>query len=232
MKKVREIIALLLFVSVVLSFFACRDPHLTLKESNTTYEGVTLTIIGVDYLEDHISLRTELSNETDHEVIYGAEYFVERNVGGDWISCANRDIAFIEIAYVLPKSSTQSKAYSLRGFDVTNDGTYRLRITCYVHEPGEVRHCSLTAIFGVEGGRTIAGYHELTYNIGTEFYEKPKSYYKAEEVVTIKIKRIANEEFTLYLNGEALERDEVNSSAYWQYTFVMPHAPARLTSDN
>ena len=224
-------ISLTLLFALLITLSACRDPFIKSGSFETTYDGVTLEVKNIDYTGEYIQLDCEWRNLTLNEVTYAAEYTVERFDGEDWINCMNADISFIEIAYVLAPLSTQDKSYSMRYVDISKNGTYRIRTACFVRELDDsVTRCTLFATFTVENERTAFGYHKLDYHlVGTGFVDDPKPYYKEGETVTLKIYKIMDVDFSLFVNSVELE-SELEGDDYWQYSFIMPSGPVVISS--
>ena len=206
---------------------SCRDPYIDLLDSRSTYDGISLTVKSIDYTDEGIKLNTVWSNTTSFEAVYGVEYTVERYVDGDWINSMKSDVAFIEIACILSPNSENEMTYSLTHADISKEGTYRIRTSCYVHDKDEVSFCSLAANFTVDNELTFAGYHKLNYKIDGHLYEDLRPYYKAGERVSVKIAKMTDLGFDMYLNGEKLEYEK-EAFEYWEYSFIMPNAPAFL----
>ena len=229
MKRIYRItLCLLLVAASVISFTACRDPYIESGSGYTSYDGVTLEIKSIDYSGEYIKLNTEWKNTTLHEVIYGAAYTVERYVDGDWISSMRADVSFIEIAYVLSPLGSQDKSYTLQFADISKEGTYRIKTSCHVHDGDEVTYVTLYATFNVDNEYTVASYHKLDYELKGFLYEDLKPYYKAGEKVTVKIGKVYDLGFDLYLDGEELVMESWDGD-YWQYSFIMPDHPVKLT---
>jgi len=228
MRKIKRILLCLLTVVIMLSALSsCRDPYIGLLDSRSTYNGISLTVNSIDYTEDGIKLNTVWANTTSHEAVYGVEYTVERYVDGDWINSMRSDVAFIEIACILSPNSNNEMTYSLSHADISREGTYRIRTSCYVHDKDEVIFCSLAANFTVDNERTAFGYHKLNYRIEGNLYEDLRPYYKAGERVSVKIAKMTDLGFDMYLNGEKLKYEK-EAFEYWEYSFIMPDAPAFL----
>ena len=220
---------MLIFTSVI-ALSSCKDPYIELKDGKTTYEGISLKIESIDYSGDCIKLDAMWINDTPYDVVYGLEYSIEYYVDGDWINSMKSDIAVIEIACVLSPYSKNKQTYSLRPADISKDGQYRIRTTGYVQKTDEVASCLLTANFKVENELTLAGYHKLDYELGTWLYEDLRPYYKAGEKVIVKIGKAYDIGFDLYLDGEELVMESWDGD-YWQYSFIMPDHPVRLTCE-
>lgn len=222
------IFCLLLVLSGILSLSACRDPYLQPGSGETTYKGVNLRVTGIDYSGEYIKLNTVWQNTTIREVTYGAYYVIERYDDGEWINCMRSDIDFIEIAYVLSPLGNREMTYSLEYADISKEGTYRVRSDCYVHNNDEIISCSLYSTFTIDNKFTLAGYHKLDYELRSFLYEDLKPYYKEGETVIVKIGKVYDLGFDLYLDGEELVMESWDGD-YWQYSFVMPNHPVRLT---
>ena len=226
----RILICILLIFTSVIALSSCKDPYIELKDGKTTYEGISLKIESIDYSGDYVKLNAKLVNNTLYEVTYGAEYVIERYVDGDWINSMRADVSFIEIAYVLSPLSTNEKSYSLQFADITKEGQYRIKVICHVYENDKPVYTTLTANFKVENELTLAGYHKLDYELGTWLYEDLRPYYKEGEKVIVKIGKAYDIGFDLCLDGEELVMESWDGD-YWQYSFIMPDHPVRLTCE-
>ena len=226
----RILICILLIFTSVIALSSCKDPYIELKDGKTTYEGISLKIESIDYSGDYVKLNAKLVNNTLYEVTYGAEYVIERYVDGDWINSMRADVSFIEIAYVLSPLSTNEKSYSLQFADITKEGQYRIKVICHVYENDKPAYTTLTANFKVENELTLAGYHKLDYELGTWLYEDLRPYYKEGEKVIVKIGKAYDIGFDLCLDGEELVMESWDGD-YWQYSFIMPDHPVRLTCE-
>ena len=229
MKKINRIfICLLLTFATVISLSACRDSYIELGKGNTTYDGVSLKVESIDYSGGYVKLNTKLVNNTLYEVTYGAAYAIERYADGDWINSMRADVSFIEIAYVLSPLSVDEKSYSLQFADITKEGQYRIKVICHVFENGNPIYTTLTANFTVDNELTLAGYHKLDYELGTWLYEDLRPYYKSGEKVIVKIGKAYDIGFILYLDGKELVMESWDGD-YWQYSFIMPDHPVKIT---
>ena len=127
---------------------------MTAGQVHTDYEGVEIRLTGLQYYPDEgTTLFVTWDNKTEHDVIYGAAYTIERLDGEEWVSCAKQEeLSFIEIAYELKAGRQTNKSYDLTNtYDVSIPGAYRFQTVCYVHENGESSvQCELTAEFTVD----------------------------------------------------------------------------------
>ena len=157
MKTTLRIFTCILLIAMTLtSLSSCADPYIEAGASQSTYSGISINVVRVDYSTERPTLEVEWSNSTLYEVVYGAYYVIERFDDGEWINCMKDDIGFIEIAYVLDAESKTENRYSLKNANISKEGLYRIRTECYVHEGEEnSEHCSLYATFTVEYNYTF-----------------------------------------------------------------------------
>ena len=153
MKRILSIlIVLLLCISV---FAGCEKPDddnqisLNDEDIHTDYAGVYLTLTSVDDSGEYKKLKTIWHNETNKEVVYGEYYQIEKyeKDTDEWKSVLTTDFAVEDIGLILPADSEQEKSYSLKCFDVSKEGTYRLRCEFY---PGDGKSCNTWVVFEVK----------------------------------------------------------------------------------
>lgn len=134
---------------------------MTPGQTYTDYQGVGIQLAGLQYYPDEgTTLFVTWDNKTEHDVIYGAAYTIERLDGEEWVSCAKQEeLSFIEIAYELRAGQQTNKSYELTNtYDVSIPGTYRFQTVCHVYETGETSvKCELTAEFTIDSKQTDAG---------------------------------------------------------------------------
>ena len=72
--------------------------------------------------------------------------------------------------------------------------------------------------------------YKVTTDLDDWLHSRLKKYYKAGETVVVKINIAYDVGFSLYINGEKLQRDSwENGQDYWQYSFTMPEEDVLLT---
>lgn len=91
------------------------------------YSGVYLALEGAEYIDGAWRLEVRWHNESDYEVTYGAAYTVEYKEDGEWKNVTVADVEFIEIAYVLKPHSEAGETYTMKYFDVSKEGRYRIK---------------------------------------------------------------------------------------------------------
>ncbi|MBO5701307.1 MAG: hypothetical protein J6S71_02605 [Clostridia bacterium] len=93
------------------------------EEIHTDFDGVYLTLDSVG----ETSLSVTWHNDTDLEILFGEGYSVEILLfDGTWNPVLKDSIAFDAIAMLLPPDGEIEKGYSLKPFDISEKGTYRL----------------------------------------------------------------------------------------------------------
>lgn len=91
------------------------------------YSGVYLALEGAEYIDGAWRLEVGWHNESDYEVTYGAAYTVEYKEDGEWKNVTVADVEFIEIAYVLKPHSEAGETYTMKYFDLSKEGKYRIK---------------------------------------------------------------------------------------------------------
>ena len=91
------------------------------------YSGVYLALEGAEYIDGAWRLEVRWHNESDYEVTYGTAYTVEYKEDGEWKNVTVADVEFIEIAYVLKPHSEAGETYTMKYFDLSKEGKYRIK---------------------------------------------------------------------------------------------------------
>lgn len=95
----------------------------------TDFEGFYMTLNSVG----SSAIGVTWHNDTELEMIFGEGYFVEiMTSDGEWVSVQNAEMSVPAIALMLPAGGTLEKGYSLKPFDLSRVGKYRLRSEFYV----------------------------------------------------------------------------------------------------
>lgn len=107
------------------------------NEIFTDYDGVYVSIKSIDTnTGGHTVFNLVWHNETNETVMYGESYIIERKEGNDWVNTASEELYFTLIGLLLHPNSTENKSYSTQRFDISQSGTYRLRVSFSVDEGG------------------------------------------------------------------------------------------------
>ena len=104
----------------------------TTEYGYTEYEGIYLSAESFK----GSGIQVIWHNDTDKEALRGETYHVERYNNIEWESVMVEEHSFEAIAIVLMPNSQSNKNYSLNGFDVNKEGTYRLRCEFHPSEGG------------------------------------------------------------------------------------------------
>lgn len=107
-------------------------PNLSVTECGSDTEGISLQLLSYELGGEAPYLEVQWKNDTAYEVIYGAHFDIEKKTDAQWVSCAPEDLAAIDIAYLLAPGGANSQTYSLKSFDLSDSGTYRLITSCNV----------------------------------------------------------------------------------------------------
>ena len=128
MKRILSILIVLLLC--LSAFVGCDDEkHISMNDEDihTEYAGVYLTLTSVDDSGEHKKLKAVWHNETNKEYTFGEDFYIEILENDEWKSVMTEDMIVASIAHVLPAKATQEKTYSTEYFDLSKEGTYRVR---------------------------------------------------------------------------------------------------------
>lgn len=91
---------------------------------HTEFDGFYMTLNSVG--ESSISVTWH--NDTDLEIVFGEGYSVEMlDSDGEWISVQKEEMSVPAIALMIPAGGKLDKGYSLKAFDLSRVGKYRMR---------------------------------------------------------------------------------------------------------
>ncbi len=111
---------------------------LPITENNgryTEYTGVYLRTDTIDInTEGHYVFKLVLYNNTDKQVTYGLNYFIQRKDGDEWVGVATEDLIFVSVAYRLNPECGEVLTYTSEKFDLSKPGTYRLVVPFSIDE--------------------------------------------------------------------------------------------------
>ena len=130
--KIRKITALLLVFGVL--FVGCSSTNDTtpqvvqLLSSYSSVEGVSISVEEYNFGKDPY-IKIKWQNDTDAEFCI-SEYFDLLYIGenGSSHSCAKEDVAFKDIALIIPAHDSYIKTYNLSSFDVSKKGYYTFKV--------------------------------------------------------------------------------------------------------
>ena len=231
MKKIITIILSMLSLFMGVCFVGCSEGGnviIPTGDYHTDCEGVYLTIESIDNTGEHTKLNVEWHNETDYEVVYTQPYQIEYKNGEEWVNIQTEDSNYAYSEITIAPQSTKMQDYSTAGFDVSKMGTYRLRVNCEVSTNDNPTY-NLWVEFALKDSSEVES-HKVTAELDDWLHGSLKKRYKTGENVVVKINLAYDAAFSLYMNGEALQRDKWESGQnYWKYTFTMPNEDVVLT---
>lgn len=111
-------------------------------------EEISLRVEEIDTAADTLTLA--LTNNTCQQVSYGSGIDIEYETDGGWVSCAEAEMGWDAMLYLLEPGDTVTQEYALGGFDLSWSGTYRLVKYCNLYVEEDSTPCRVTAEFTVE----------------------------------------------------------------------------------
>ena len=125
---------------------------------HTEYDGVYLSVESIDTKADENKVFNIVwHNETPQEIIYGDSYSIEYKDGEEWKDVSKEELIFHAIGYLLMPNSTREKSYSTQRFDLSKNGTYRLRCGFSVNDHSEYIEYNTWIEFEMEGAVSDMG---------------------------------------------------------------------------
>lgn len=107
------------------------------EELFTEYEGVYISIKSIDTnAGGHTVFNVVWHNETNEEVQFGDPYSIQRKEGDEWVNTSSTELIFLTHARILNPDSTVYKSYSTQRFDISQSGTYRLKVSFDIKKSG------------------------------------------------------------------------------------------------
>ncbi|MBE6540879.1 MAG: hypothetical protein E7672_00305 [Ruminococcaceae bacterium] len=226
-------ITIILIVFFVLLTGCARKRIIDTDKIHTDYVGVYITLESIDDTEDEKGLQVKWYNETGYRVIFGEYYTIEYKDGDEWTETRTADVEFREIGHILKPYSTEEKTYTTEFFDLSKNGTYRLRTSCVVSLPEDPNKssdnsvsCTVWFEFDVRSPAWDKVRHTLTMNDPEWLYESLDGAYDFGETVEVKISKAYDVGYIFFVNGKPLGNDSYSEGDdYWQFSFVMPDEP-------
>ena len=164
----------------------------------TDYEGVYVSIKSIDTnAGGHTVFNLIWHNTTKEEITYGESYIIERKEGNDWVNTASEELYFTTIGLLLHPNSIEHKSYSTQRFDISQSGTYRLRVTFLVDEGDGYKEYNTWIEFKVGSIPTTDSLREKY----PEFFGL-----NAEDGLTVYIWQLAETHYSCYLVSTATDR--------------------------
>lgn len=129
----RLLSTILVLTLTLLCFSGCSAEINATDEHYTDYEGVYITLDGIDTAADRGPvLKVIWHNETDKYISFGLWYTIEYLDGEEWVNIQIADFSIPEIACTLEAGQTVMQGYSTKYFNMLRPGIYRIRTEFYV----------------------------------------------------------------------------------------------------
>ena len=177
----------ILAVCLLLNFAGCGKENqaiLTpLPIANTgSFWDVQLGLSGINRTEQDTVLHFTWRNNTEHSVLYGDMFWLEKLVDGDWVSMEPKEnTGFHSIGYMLQPGASVVKSYSTEWIYgiLERPGAYRFKTNCTVYDTPEGSNRELCVEFTLrnleEWGYVAHPYYReppiMTLKLGTELRE-------------------------------------------------------------
>ena len=172
----------------------------------TDYEGVYVSIKSIDTnAGGHTVFNLIWHNTTNEEITYGESYIIERKEGNDWVNTASEELYFTTIGLLLRPKSIENKSYSTQRFDISQSGTYRLRVTFLVDEGEGYKEYNTWIEFKVGSIPTTDSLREKY----PEFFGLNE-----EDGLTVYVWQLAETHYSCYLVSTATDRLSDHSFAF------------------
>ncbi len=182
MKKVISLV--LALITLLICLVGCnnsKDIVLTDEDIHTDYAGVYLTLSSVDDSGDHKKFNVVWHNETNQEFTFGEDFYIEILENDEWKSVLTEDMIVESIANLFPAKSTKEKTYSSLYFDLSKEGTYRIRCE---FSPGDGKRYNTWVTFEVKDSSNVKSY-SVTVEGGDEYTHWEYYFTMPSEDVTI-----------------------------------------------
>ena len=163
----------------------------------TEYKGVYVTVKSIDTnAGGHTVFNLIWHNETNEKITYGESYSIERKEGNEWVATNSVELYFNTIGILLRPNSTENKSYSTQRFDISQSGTYRLRVTFLVDKGDGYKEYSTWIEFKVG---SISSMESLR--------EKYPDFFglNTEDGLTVYIWQLAETHYSCYLVSTAID---------------------------
>ncbi len=194
------------------------------RNAHTDYAGVYLTLSSLEGEGDYKMLNAVWHNETNQEIVYGNEYQIEILEDNEWESVLTGELIVTSIAHILEANDSREKTYSTELFDLSKEGTYRLRCN-FSLSVGDGTLYSTWIEFEIKDKFNIKSY-SVTVEDDEFLYEKLNDKYKEGEQVVVKTEILLDASITVYVNGESIGMGQAietgDEYTHWEYYFTMP----------
>ncbi len=167
-KPAFRIVAVAIIASIAVGICFLTDPikeenrHISEQTSGSTLNGLTLEIVSSDFTAPSPYIEIEWKNNTHNDLTYGDEFYIYKQVDGEWVDCRTLDsYVWNSIGYMLSPYSTSTKQYSLNYISMDEPGKYRFESNCTINgKPDE--KTEVWVEFGIQEGVAKANLQLLT----------------------------------------------------------------------
>lgn len=121
-----------------------RQLKIFIGEDGAERSGVNMVIESIDSM-----IHARWKNDSGWNITFGNDYDIEMLSGDTWTSCRTEDLTVTDIAYELETGKFAEMDYSLSEYDISREGTYRLKSQCAIQEGDQAINCSVWAQFVV-----------------------------------------------------------------------------------
>ncbi len=122
------IVALVLSLVLAVCFLTDKisDSDIDSQESYSELEGISLELTDIDLGAFRPYLEIKWKNKTLKNVTFGEEFYLYRNVGGEWVDCRNGEsYVWHEIAYLISPRGHSDQTYYIGNMDIIRGEKYR-----------------------------------------------------------------------------------------------------------
>ena len=125
------LIALALVASIIVGICFLTDPveksdFITNQSSGSDLNGLSAEIISSDFSQPSPYIEVKIKNKTLTPFLGGEEFYIYKQVDGEWVDCRSLDpYVWNAIGYILKSYSTFTHKYSLNCISIDSPGLYR-----------------------------------------------------------------------------------------------------------
>lgn len=136
----KKILSLILAIIVILVCLVGCSKKIIPNNVNsfTDYNGVYITVESVDDTGEYPKFKVEWNNETEYKVYCKNEYYIERQIEGEWLSTSIAMVSFTDKEKTLQPRGKMEETYTTEYFNVSEKGTYRIRVEFSVQDNEEM----------------------------------------------------------------------------------------------
>lgn len=124
-------------------------PEMYHEECTSLETGqIGLEITQIDTDEDTLTMA--LTNYSNRQITYSPWFDIEQQTENGWVSCAQEDMGWDYVLYILAPGDTATETYPMGSFDLSQPGTYRFVKDCNLYVEEDSTPYRVVAEFTVE----------------------------------------------------------------------------------